>query len=139
MSVVAVMEGIEARLETISGLRVSATVQSQINPPAALVGVPPITDYLEAYGRGKYSLAPTITVLTSSSWDRTGQLKLAQFADLAGPLSIPAAIHADPKLGGAVEACEVTSFRPLNREEVGAIQYYGGLFVLRCMVRETAT
>lgn len=139
MSIRAVLLGIEVRLDTIDGLRTSPIKPDQINPPQAIVGVPPVPDYQVAYSRGKYDLQPTVTVLTSASWDRTGQLALADYASATGALSIPAAIHADPKLGGTAEAAEVVSFRPLGREETGQIGYYGGLFVLRVMVRENPT
>lgn len=36
-----VMLGIEARLDTITGLRTSEYSADQINPPQAIVGVPP--------------------------------------------------------------------------------------------------
>lgn len=136
MTVRDVMLGIETRLQTIPDLNASGVKPDQINPPAAIVGVPPVSDYQEAYARSKYTLQPTITVLTSSVIDRVGQLALADYVSLHGDKSIPAAIHADPKLGGAAEAAEVVSFRPLGIEDVGRIGFYGGLFLLRVMVRE---
>lgn len=136
MTIRAVMLAIEAALQTIPGLQASGVKPEQITPPAAIVGVPPVDDYQQAYARSKYELRPTITVLTSTALDRPGQLALADYVSLSGSLSIPAAIHADPTLGGAAEAAEVVSFRPLGIEEVGRIGYYGGLFLLRVMVRE---
>lgn len=136
MTIRAVMLGIETALETIGGLNASGVKPENIITPAAIVGVPPVQDYQEAYVRTKYTLQPTITVLTSAALDRTGQFNLAEYVSLAGPNSIPAAIHADKTLGGACEAAEVVSFRPLGLEDVGRIGYYGGLFLLRVMVRE---
>ncbi|MQB00555.1 MAG: hypothetical protein GEU78_09730 [Actinobacteria bacterium] len=132
----AVMLGIETRLATIEGLRASAISPDQINPPAAIVGVPAITDYQQAYGRGKYLLEPSITVLVSAALDRTGQMALAEYAALTGAKSIPAAIQGDRTLNGAAEDAEIQSFRPLGLEDVGLIGYYGGQFILRCMVKE---
>jgi hypothetical protein len=133
----AVMLGLEARLETIPGLQASGVKPELIAPPAAIVGVPPVEDYQEAYARTKYTLRPTITVLTSTALDRAGQLALADYVSLSGRLSIPAAIHADPTLGGVAEAAELVSFRPLSMEDIGRISYYGGLFILRVLVRES--
>lgn len=135
MSIRQILEGIEERLAT-TGLRSYAFVKDNIAPPAAVVGVPPIESYQEAYGRGKYSFQPTITVLTSAALDRTGQLDLADYASVSGSLSVFAAIEADRTLGGAAEDCQVVSFRPLAQEEVGAIGYYGGLFVLNVLAKE---
>lgn len=127
------MLGIEARLATIAGLRVSEIIPDQINPPAAIVGVPPIPNYRIAMGKGAYELAPTVTVLVSAALDRVGQLQLAGYADPTGASSIITAIEGDRSLGGAVADCVVESFRPIGLEEVGVIGYYGGVFTLKCI------
>lgn len=129
-----IMLGVETRLQTISGLRASEIVPDQINPPHALVGVPPIPNYRLAMGRGSYELGLTVTVLVSSAVDRVGQLALAGYASITGPTSIPLAIEGDRTLGGVVSDCIVTSFRPLGLDEVGVISYYGGVFDLKCIV-----
>ncbi|MFF5988141.1 hypothetical protein [Prauserella flavalba] len=122
------MNGIAQRLETISGLRVSPTVPSQINPPAAIVGPPDIPDYRSTFKRGRWRLVFTVTVLVSKTVERIGQTRLASYADVTGPTSIPLAIEGDRSLGGIVEECYVSSFRVLGAEEVGQLSYYGGLF-----------
>jgi hypothetical protein len=129
-----IMQGIETRLATIAGLRVSDTVPGQINPPQAIVGVPTVDQYVTGLNpHQRPTLAPTITVLVSSAVDRVGQLALAAYADPVGDRSIPAAIAADPSLGGIVGGCQVTRFDPLNYEEVGLIGYFGGRFTLRVL------
>jgi hypothetical protein len=130
----AVMQAIEARLDTIEGLRVSDTVPGQINPPQAIVGVPPVESYPTGLQRHQRpTLAPTITVLTSLAMDRVGQLALAAYADPIGARSIPATLAADPTLGGIVSDCMVTRFDPLGLEEVGLLGYFGGRFTLRVL------
>lgn len=126
-----IMLGIETRLKTITGLRVAEYVADQINPPAAVVGVPEIDSYHATMGRGRFTLEPTVTVFTSAALDRVGQLKLASYANPTGANSVVAAIEGDKTLGGVVEDCIVVSFRPLGMEEVGVIGYYGGEFTLR--------
>ena len=135
MSIRTVMLSLEAVLDAIPGLQGRVKPEA-VTPPAAIVGVPPVDDYQQAYQRGKILLLPTITVLTSTRLDRTGQLELADYVSLTGTKSIPAAIHADRTLGGAAESAEVVSSRPLNIEEVGRIGYYGGLLTLRVMATE---
>ena len=128
------MAGVEVRLLTIPGLRVTDTVPGQITPPQAIVGVPPVDNYVTGLGGGQRpTLAPTITILVSSVVDRVGQLALAAYADPTGTRSIPAAIAADASLGGLLGpgACQVTRFDPLGLAEVGLIGYYGGRFTLR--------
>lgn len=132
-TIVQVMQGIEARLETISGLRVSHVVPDQVNPPQAIVGVPPIPRYHQSMQRGKFDLEPTVTVLVSAGLDRAGQQNLAAYADPTGDKSIIVAIEGDRTLGSVVDDCIVISFEPLGLQEVGLIGYYGGRFALRAI------
>jgi len=125
-----ILSGIETRLETISGLHVSDIKSGQIVTPAAVVGVPPITDYWAAMKRGTFELEPTIMVLTSTAVDRPGQLALAAYANPTGTSSVVAALYGDRTLGGAVDDSYVRDFRPLGIDEVGVIGYYGGIFTL---------
>lgn len=129
-----VMEGIEARLETIEGLRVSAYAADQINPPQAIVGVPPIPQYRLSFSpTGLQRIEPTITILVSAALDRVGQMALAGYVDKTGPTSVFAAIEADKTLGGLPVECTVTSFQSLGLQDVGALGYYGGVFQLTCL------
>lgn len=130
-STLQVMDGIEARLATIDGLRTAPITLDAINPPTAIVGVPEIPEYRTTFRRGRFELNPTVTILVSAAFDRIGQRRLATYADVTGATSIPAAIEADRTLGGVVEECWVLDFRALGLEEVGVIGYYGGVFNLR--------
>jgi hypothetical protein len=132
LDLLALMTGIESRLLTISGLRVTDYIPGQVNPPAAVIGVPAIESY--ATGLSRYQrpiLMPTVTVLTSAVLDRVGQRALAEYASPAGDKSVPAAIAGDRTLGGVVDDCQVVRFDPLGIEEVGLIGYFGGRFTLR--------
>lgn len=129
------MLGIETRLKTIAGLRVTEFTPDQVTPPAAFVGVPPIPEYRSTFGRGIYTLTPTVTVLTSTALDRVGQLKLAGYANPTGSTSIAVAIEGDRTLGGLVDECWVTAFRPTGFETAGGLTYYGGVFDLTVKAR----
>lgn len=128
-----VMLGIEARLHTIAGLRATEYAADQINPPHAIVGVPPIPRYHATMARGTFEIEPTVTILVSAAVDRVGQLKLAGYANPTGASSVLAALEADKTLGGVVDDCYVVDFRPLGLQEVGVIGYYGGVFTLRAI------
>lgn len=125
------MTAVETRLKTIAVLNTAPFVPDQVNPPQAVVGVPPINQYHGAFAHGKFMLEIPVTVLVSRAYDAIGQPALAAFADIAGTNSIHAAIEADRTLGGAVDDCIVFSFRPLGNDEVGVLGYYGGEFILR--------
>lgn len=125
------MAALEARLDTIPGLRPTSEMTGSINPPAAMVGVPPIPEYRATFGRGVVIITGwPLYVLTSAKVDRIGQLQLAEFASWTGAKSIPLAIEADKTLGGLATDLVVQSFRPLGLEEVGVIGYFGGLFTV---------
>lgn len=132
-TVAQVMEGIEARLATITGLRASAVSPDQITPPAAVVGVPPVDAYHAAFNSSRMTLDFPVTVLVSAALDRVGQMALAGYANPTGSTSVKAAIEGDKTLGGIVDDCIVVSFRPLGLDEVGAIGYYGGVFTVRAI------
>ncbi|MFI0481739.1 hypothetical protein [Actinomadura sp. 9N215] len=129
-TVLDVMRGLQGRLSTIPGLRVSSIAPDQITPPQAIIGVPPIESYHATMRRGRATYEPTVYVLVSAALDRIGQEKLAGYADPTGPESLITAIYGDRTLGGIAEDCIVRSFRPLGVEEVGQIGYYGGAWEL---------
>jgi hypothetical protein len=126
-----IMRGIETRLLTIDGLRVPGNgTPDQINPPAAVVGVPDVPNYHQAMRRGTVELSPTVLILVSAAVSRTGQMALAEYANPSGPSSVVAAIEADKSLGGLPVQAVVRSFRGLGLEKVGEVPYYAGLFTL---------
>ncbi len=132
-TILQVMEGIEARLATISGLRTSGIYPDQLNPPVAIVGVPPISSYHATMANGHFLIEPTVTVLVSAALDRVGQHALAEYANPTGLSSVKVAIEGDRTLGGVVDDCIVMSFQPIELETAGALVYYGGRFVLRAV------
>jgi len=130
-SIEAVMDGLEARLATIGGLRVSDVSPGQISPPCAIVGVPDVPDYRLTFRNGFAALSFTVVVLVSAALDRNGQKALAGYANFTGSTSIRTAIEGDKTLGGIVSDTVVDSFRPLGVEEVNNIGYFGGVFTVR--------
>lgn len=133
-----IMQGLETRLGTIAGLRVSDTVTPTISPPWAMVGLPADVDYHAAMGTNPLgTLAFQVWVFTSSAWDRTGQLKLAGYMNQNGATSIRAAIEADRTLGGVVDDCHVSRGRAVTVEEFGVIGYFGGVFTVPVYARGT--
>jgi hypothetical protein len=137
-----IMAGIQARLDTIAGLRTDAITPESTNTPFAFVGVPHRIDYHATQGvpRGKVALFFTVTVGVSSVVDRVGQSQLAGYADPTGTPSIKAAIEADRTLGGVVDDCIVVSFE--RNDSVGVTgdpeaKFYGGEFVLQVVATPT--
>lgn len=133
-SIEEIMDAVEARLQTIDGLRtddIAAGPQNiSGNASVATVAVPPVPSYRTTMGRASYELLLDVYVNVSPEPTRLGQRRLAAFASQTGDKSIRAAVEADRTLGGVVQDCIVRSFEPLGLEQVGALGYFGGVFNL---------
>lgn len=130
-----IMVGIRDRLNTIDDLEARDHAPDQVNAPTAFVSVPAIPNYRLTMKRGNYEIRPHVTVIVSASSGEEGQYQLAQYMSPVGDKSIVQAIEADRTLGGRVDDCVVDSFEPLGLENVGDIQYFGGVFSLRVIAR----
>jgi len=132
-----VMDAIEARLSTISGLRVSDVSPGQVNPPQAIIGTPNVEYHAVHSGGDEHDFQ--LYVLTSAALDRIGQRLLAEFAASSGARSIRATLEADRSLGGVADDVRVTRFRVLGRREVGLIGYFGGVFTVEVLAEWDVT
>lgn len=130
-TILQIMQGIETRLATVTGLAfVSEIHPGQITTPAGIVGVPPIDNYHLTMRSGTMELNIPVLVLTSAATDIGGQHALAAYANPTGSSSFKTAIETDITLGGVVDGCYVQSFTPLGIDEVNTIGYWGGRFML---------
>jgi hypothetical protein len=125
----AILTAIATRLTPV--IRATDYAPGQINPPQAIIRCPPIPSYYTGMGDRRPILEVSVTVLVSPALDWASQLALAGYADPDSPTSIPKAIATDQTLGGVVGQCMVTSFEPVDNEDVGSLGYFGGRFVLR--------
>jgi len=131
----AVMEALRATLSDVEGLSVSLSPTGTIKPPHAIVGVPTVLDYRKAVAGARLDLEVSIILLTSSAFDETGALRLAEYSTPTGDRSLFQAIERNRTLGGVVEHAQIRDFRPLGADEYGQIGYYGGEFTCSVMVR----
>lgn len=133
--VVDVLKALATQISTVPTLSVSmGVIGGQVKPPQAFIGVPTIPSWRDSMAGGLRTIEPTITLLTSAALDDLGQLKMAEFLDASGPMSIWAAIEADRTLGGVVQDTRMVDYRPLNQDEYGGIGYYGGIFTVLVMI-----
>lgn len=123
-----IMDGLDSRLATISGLRHTAYLADQVNPPHAVVQVPNIDDYRETFNRGSVVVHLSVWLFISDSLARIGQKKLAEFVSWTGDNSIPLALESPTVTITGVNQVVVKTFRNFNIDEVGVIGYYGGEF-----------
>lgn len=138
-----IMTGLKDRLSGVDGLRAWPYQPDAptLDKAAAWPLVPAIPSYREAMRRGLIVYPFRIVLLTGAQSERSGQLRLAQYASATGPRSIRAALEdgtdgegrSVKTLGGRVDDLIVDSFDPDGLQDVGLINYYGGTFSVRVM------
>jgi hypothetical protein len=97
-------------LATITGLRTSAEMPDNPNPPIAIVR-PTAVEYNQAMRKGltKYSFA--VVVIVGRAEERTAQRNLDAYCSSTGTSSIKTAVETDRTLGGNAYDCQVTEMR----------------------------
>jgi hypothetical protein len=85
-----VMQELADRLDTITGLRVSAFPADNIAAPAAVVGYPESLTFDVTMGRGVDMMTVPIFLLVGRVTDRTSRDKLGAYCDGSGASSIKA-------------------------------------------------
>lgn len=123
------MDGLQARLETISGLRVFSQPADQVPVPAAIVGFPRTVNYDFVYKRGADRWSFTVILFVSRTEDRTAQERLGQFLNPTGATSVKTAIEADGTLGGKADSTRVTQ-ATTGIFTVEGIDYFGSEFTV---------
>jgi hypothetical protein len=107
--------GIATNLATITGLRTSAEIPDNPNPPIAIVSLDSV-NYDKAYAKGLVEYNFTVTVIVGRSAEKHAQRALDGYIS-TGQNSIKNAVELDKSLGGKAYDCRVAS---LN--SVGSIQ-----------------
>lgn len=125
----AVMEGLGVALEQITGLRVFDHPADQLEPPAAVVGLPTEIPYDNTKARGSDRATFPVFVVVGGSFSRSATKALGPYVAGSGPKSIKAAIEADRTLGGS---CATLSVGPGRTDgsgiTVNGVRYTGAIF-----------
>ena len=107
--------GIATNLATISGLRTSAEIPDNPNPPVAIVSLDSV-NYDKTFNNGCVEYNFTVTVIVGRAAEKRAQRALDAYIS-TGATSVKNAIELDKSLGGTAFDCRVAS---LN--SVGSIQ-----------------
>lgn len=97
------------------------------HPPFAFVMPPQTIDYQETFARELRRATLDVYVLVAPA-DVDTEVAVGQawpYLEAVGPLSVRAAILADPTLGGLVEALTVPQAHAMTSEEVAGIRHLG--------------
>lgn len=126
-TVTQIRSGLAARLNTISGVRASASWPDTLNLPAAIVK-PTSGQYHQAMGSPGYSQITFEIVFLAASTQlglKRGQEALDPYLDASGSQSLKAALEGDLTLGGFAQTLIVTGWSNYGSFAVGEIEYIG--------------
>jgi len=102
--------GLKANLATIAGLRTTATVPDQPQPPMAVV-LPPSIQYDRVMARGMDEYSFRVLVIVGRVDERSAQGNLDAYCAPTGSGSIKTALESDRTLGGKAFDLHVTEMR----------------------------
>jgi hypothetical protein len=121
--------GIATNLATISGLRTSAFMPDNPNPPIAVV-MPSSISYDDVFKRGMQTYIFNVLVIVGRVDERTAQSNLDGFVSSTGASSIKLAIERDKSLGGKAFDTRVTEMRNYGQLSIQDILYLTGEFTV---------
>jgi hypothetical protein len=124
-----IRDGLAANLATISGLRTSATVPDNPNPPIAIVE-PTSVNYDTTFGRGLDEYLFKITVIAGRADERSGQNKLDGYCNPSGSLSVKTAVESDKTLGGVVQNLRVSGLSTYGSITIAETPYLAAEFAV---------
>jgi|SRR6056297_15404 len=113
MTITEIRDGIEANLETITGLRGYSEIPENPSIPAAVVSLDSV-DYHQSFRNGLVQYNFTVSVIVGRFNARSAQQTLNEFSDNTGDKSIKQAIESDRTLGGAAFDCVVQTMGGMN-------------------------
>jgi hypothetical protein len=119
--------GLANRLATITGLRSSAYIPDNPQPPVAVV-MPGRITYDQAFGRGSDEYSFTIMLIVGRVADRASQTTLDGYCESSGSRSVKAAIEGDRSLGGKALDCRVTEMTNQGSLAIGDVTYHTAEF-----------
>lgn len=107
MSITAIKTALAANVATISGLRTSAEIPDNPNPPQAVIQLQSV-NYDGAFKQGLTTYNFLVSVIVGRVDERNAQKNLDAYASSSGSQSIKLAIQSDKSLNGTAFDVRVT-------------------------------
>lgn len=107
MSITAIKTALAANVATISGLRTSAEIPDNPNPPQAVIQLQSV-NYDGAFKQGLTTYNFLVSVIVGRVDERNAQKNLDAYASSSGSKSIKLAIQSDKSLNGTAFDVRVT-------------------------------
>jgi hypothetical protein len=131
-SITELRNGIAANLATISGLRTSAIIPDNPNPPIAIVQLNRV-QYHQDFKRGMTEYNFSVQVLVGKVDERSAQTNLDAYCSSTGSSSIGLAIESDRTLGGKAFDCIVSEMTNYGSVLISDINYAAAEFNVRVL------
>lgn len=129
VSITEIRDGLAARLATISGLRVSAEIPDNPNPPVAVVQVNNVS-FDTAFQGGLTTYSFIVSVIVGRVAERRAQDRLDAYASTSGASSVKEAIEGDRSLGGKVADTRVVEMTGVSAVLLGEATYLAANFAV---------
>jgi hypothetical protein len=125
-------DGIAANLATITGLRTSATIPDNPNPPIAIVQLNRV-QYHQDFKRGMTEYNFSVQVVVGKVDERSAQSNLDAYCSSTGNSSIILALESDRSLGGKAFDAIVTEVSNYGSVTISDINYLAAEFNVRVL------
>ena len=130
--IVELRNGIATNLGTIAGLRTSAEMPDNPNPPIAVVSLSDIEyDLTFNHGMSQYNF--DVTVIVGRADERTAQRKLDGYCSSTGTSSIKLAIESNRSLSGVAYDTRVSGLRSYGSITINDTTYMAAEFTVQCL------
>jgi hypothetical protein len=123
--------GLANNLATVTGLRTTATIPDNPNPPIALIS-PNSVQFDDVFRRGMQTYSFNVLVIVGRVDERSAQNSLDAYCASTGSSSIKLAIESDKTLGGKVFDTRVTEMRNYGQLSIGEVIYLSAEFSVIC-------
>lgn len=128
MSIRNIRVALATNIATISGLRTSADIPDNPNPPIAVVALDTV-EYDGAFAGGLTEYNFVVTVIASRAAERTAQTRLDGYIS-TGAASVKNAIESDKTLGGHAFDVRVTRMNNVGTVSLGEVTYLAADFAV---------
>lgn len=129
MSITAIKTGLATNLATISGLRTSAEVPDNPNPPQAVIQLQSV-NYDGAFKQGLTTYNFLVSVIVGRVDERNAQKNLDAYASSSGSKSIKLAVQSDKSLSGTAFDVRVTDMTNIGTVLLSDATYLAADFVV---------
>jgi hypothetical protein len=131
-SITELRNGLVANLATISGLRTSAIIPDNPNPPIAIVQLNRV-QYHQDFKRGMTEYNFSVQILVGKVDERSAQTNLDAYCSSTGSSSISLAVESDRTLGGKAFDCIVSEMTNYGSVLISDINYAAAEFNVRVL------